>query len=311
MSRAKFRPLKAPNDTPESPEDIARLIWPMYYSDKIDGIRLTNYDGCTSAQNKPFPSRYVHDVFGVPALNGVDGEAGYGAPNSPTIFSDTYSALMTHGCVTPVNWYVFDICGPVHGHRPYRDRIKALRDVVASYAANTTNPGNIIVVEQKLVHSWEEALEQEAISLSLRYEGGMLRSPIQPYKYGRSTLIQNYLIKLKRFETREAVIIGFFEKEHNDNEATLDERGYTKRSSHKENKRAAGTLGGFIVRDLETGVEFRLGSGIGLDDDLRQKVWNNQEDYMGLIVSYKKLKLGEKDKPRNCTFRGFRDPIDL
>lgn len=305
-----FRPLKAPNETPERPEDIARLIWPMFYSPKIDGIRMTNWDGCTSAQNKSFPSRYVHDTFGVPALNGVDGEAGYGAANSPTLFSDTYSAMMTHQCTTPVNWYVFDTCAPHLAHLPYERRRIYLEEAVSAYK-NAGGLGNIVIVEQVLVRSWEEALEMETATLARGYEGGMLRSPKLGYKYGRSTLIGNHLIKLKRFETCEAKILDFYELEHNENEAVISEMGLSKRSSHKDGKRGANTLGGFTVQDIVTGVIFNLGSGIGLDAALRQEVWNNKEKYRGMLVSYKKLKLGEKDKPRNCTFRGFRSPIDL
>lgn len=307
---SQFRPLKAPNDTPESPEDIAKLRWPMYQAPKVDGIRMTNYSTPRSAQNKPFPSSYVYSTYAKGHLAWVDGESGDGEPNSPTLFSDTYSAMMTHGSMQPVNWYVFDFCDPASFHRPYKDRLEMLH-LIVDHHQEKEYPGKIIVLEQKLVHSWEEALETEQEHLALGYEGSMLRSPDAPYKFGRSTLLQNILIKLKRFETCEAVIEGFYELEHNDNEPTLDERGYTKRSSHQANKRAAGTLGGFIVRDLVTGVVFRLGSGLGLDARLRQIIWDHRPLYLGKIVSYKKLKCGEKDKPRNCTFRGFRDPIDM
>ena len=45
------------------------------------------------------------------------------------------------------------------------------------------------------------------------------------YKLGRSTFIEQGLIKLKRFEDGEAEIIGFKEKMLNQNEATIDARG--------------------------------------------------------------------------------------
>lgn len=314
-----FRPLKAPNSTPETPEEIARLKWPMYFSPKIDGIRGTNFGRMTSAQNIAFPSHFVHKYYGIQHFLGVDGELGAGPANSPTLFSDTFSAVMTHGSMTPVNWYVFDLCDPARAHWPYEKRMEELRKIVLiwdreigpNHRAELNCLWNITIVWQTLVNSWEQALEEEQRVLKLGYEGGMLRSPTAEYKYGRSTLNQNILIKLKRFETCEARIVGFFEKEHNYNEATTGEMGQTKRSTHKEGKVLAGTLGGFEVVDLKTGVQFRLGSGIGMDDNFRAHVWAHREQFLNQICSYKKLKMGEKDKPRNCTFRGLRSPIDL
>lgn len=305
-----FKPKKAPTDTPESPQDIAKLRWPMWFEPKIDGIRMTNYGKVFSAQAKPFPSNYVHTHFGSKLHLGIDGEATSGEPNDPLVFSNTYSAMMTHGSMAPVIWNVFDYCHPDHWDRSYEARLDTLLEIL--YSRKTEGlPGEIRVVERTLVKSWDEALEQEQRILLQGYEGGMLHGYGLPYKFGRGTLNQNYLIKLKRFETREAIIIGFYELEHNDNEAYIDGTGHTKRSSHKANKRLGGTLGGFRVRDCVSGVEFNLGSGLGLDAALRHHIWHNQALYLGKMVSYKKLKVGEKDKPRNCTFRGFRSPIDL
>lgn len=306
----KFRALKAPTDTPETPEDIAKLMFPMYMAPKIDGIRMTNFDGMRSAQNKILPSAYIKSAFDKEIFHGVDGEVACGESNSPTIFSDTFSAIMTHGCQTPVNWYAFDYCKPAASLEPYWKRLQILEEKVEIYRT-CGGLANIQVVKQTLVTSWDDVLEMEQQYLADGYEGGMLRGPNSYYKFGRSTLKQNILIKIKRFETCEAIITGFYELEHNDNVSELGSNGLSTRSSHRANMRPGNTLGGFCVRDIKSGVEFRLGSGLGLDIPLRQTIWNNREDYLGKIVSYKKLKIGEKDKPRNCTFRGFRDPMDM
>lgn len=311
MANGCFSPLLAYKDTPVTEKEIAKLLWPMYMSPKLDGIRMTNYGGVVSRTNKPFPSSYVKYYFALPWLLGVDGEAISGIPTSPTVFSDTFSAVMTQGCMDPVTWYAFDYCHPYWWDKPYAARLEELHKVVDHHEKTVMSAGRIIVLPQVIVNSWDEVLEQEARYLASGYEGGMIRSPLRPYKFGRSTLKENILIKIKRFETCEAIIEDFYELMHNTNEGVIDGTGHLKRSSHLSGMRPGNTLGGFHVRDCETGVRFSLGSGLGLDQGLRALIWANKEKYRGQIVSYKKLKVGEKDKPRNCTFRGFRSPIDL
>lgn len=302
-----FRCMLAYQETPVTVEDIAKLAFPMLMSPKLDGIRMSNVAGnMLSRSSKVFPSAFVHTAFGGASLSWVDGEGIYGKPNRHDVFSDTYSAMMTHGANVPIQWYVFDYFGPGTWHLPYNQRL----DFLLRVAESAGNP-NVIVLPQKLVHTWSEVLAEEARLLDEGYEGAIIRSPNASYKFGRSTLRENGLVKIKRFETREATIVGFYELEHNDNEAFTDERGFTKRTTHKEGKRASGLLGGFQVKDLESGVHFNVGSGIGMDMALRKHAWENQHLYLGRIISYKKLVVGEKEKPRNCTFRGFRDPIDM
>lgn len=314
-----FRAMLAHTDTPETEEDIARLIYPGYMSPKIDGIRGTSYGRFISRSGLLLPSAYAQEQLTDEALMGVDGEctdANY-QPFHPLTFSHAFSALMTHGSQTPVAWYVFDYCHPAWAHKPYEERLGKLTEVVQDLQTDggkyDVDKGNVRIhlLKQTRVNNWQQVLDMEAYYLSLGYEGGIFRSPTRPYKYNRSTLIENGLLKIKRFVTEEARIIGFQELMHNDNEATTDARGFTKRSSHKDGKRGGDTLGALEVEDLKTKVQFKLGSGLGLDADLRKKIWTHKEAYLNAIVSYKKLGVGEKDKPRNCTFRGFRSPIDM
>src|SRR6185312_2133715 len=114
--------------------------------------------------------------------------------------------------------------------------------------------------------------------------------------------------KLKRFEDSEATIIGFEERMQNNNEATEDAFGHTKRSSHKDNLVPSNTLGTLLVKDIKNGVEFGLGTGF--DDKIRKLIWDNKEKYLGKIVTYQYQKI-EKDRPRFPSWKGFRDERDL
>jgi DNA ligase-1 len=117
------------------------------------------------------------------------------------------------------------------------------------------------------------------------------------------------MVKLKRFSDSEAIITGVFELEHNDNEATYDERGFTKRSSAQEGKVGADTLGGFLVTDVSSGVNFSIGSGFTMAQ--RESYWKDAEALIGKIIKYKYFSIGVLDKPRHPIFLGFRDPIDM
>src|SRR5437899_138139 len=90
------------------------------------------------------------------------------------------------------------------------------------------------------------------------FEGVMLRKPDGPYKFGRSTVREGYLMKVKRFTQEEAVVVGYEEQETNLNEATKDALGHTKRSSHKAGKRPAGVLGALRVSNGHG--EFSIGT---------------------------------------------------
>jgi len=75
----------------------------------------------------------------------------------------------------------------------------------------------VIKLLPRVINSAEELDAFEAACLRDGFEGVMLRSPSGRYKFGRSTLKENLLLKLKRFEDAEAQIIGFEELSHNAN----------------------------------------------------------------------------------------------
>ena len=64
-----------------------------------------------------------------------------------------------------------------------------------------------------------------------------------------------------------------------------------------------------FYRDLESGVEFQVGSGF--DAAQRKDFWSRRETLRGKIIKYKSFKIGVKDKPRHPIFLGFRDKADM
>jgi DNA ligase-1 len=159
------------------------------------------------------------------------------------------------------------------------------------------------VNREDTILSWEESY------LTAGYEGVMLRHPGGPYKQGRSTAKEAWLLKVKRFVDAEARVIGFSEAQHNANEAKRNELGQLERSSHKAGKVGKQTLGALTVKDLKTGVEFDIGTGFTADQ--RQVFWTTGDNLIGKVVKYKSQPTGVKDKPRFPVFLGFRGNVDM
>lgn len=134
----------------------------------------------------------------------------------------------------------------------------------------------------------------------------MTRDPGSRYKYGRSTAKEQILLKVKRFEDSECVIIGVQEEMHNGNVAGRDELGRTKRSSSKDGKVGKGTMGALVVRDLKTSVEFNIGTGFTAAQ--RAEDW---ESRIGSTIVYKFFPVGVVDRPRHPVYKGPRDKNDF
>lgn len=306
-----FKPLLAwkPEKDQVLETELAKLtVWPRLVSRKLDGIRATAQQGRLKSRTlKDIPNDAIQDMFaGLP--DGLDGELIFGAPNAPDVFNKTTSAVMgnkpiNHEMAKDVKYYLFD---NYHETASFKDRYASLKDAIT----NTEEHYPIVLVEHFLVNDLDAVLHyEEKWVVNEGYEGVMLRSLEGRYKEGRSTFNEGYLLKVKRFEPSEAVIIGAYKMMHNDNVPTLSELGRTKRSSAQENLRPAGVLGGFNVRDIETGVEFSVGSGFNAAQ--KAEFWADRENLLGKIIQYKSLKIGAIDKPRHPIFLGFRDTMDM
>jgi DNA ligase-1 len=116
-------------------------------------------------------------------------------------------------------------------------------------------------------------------------------------------------MKMKRFVDGEGEVLDLIEQESNQNTAFVNELGRTARSSAKDGKVAKGTLGAYLVKNLETGVVHKVSPTGTLSD--RQAIWNDSEKYLGKIVKFKFFPTGGKDKPRFPQFVGFRDASDM
>lgn len=290
-----FKPMLACSESAHKFFD--KLRFPLLASPKLDGIRATVRNGIVYARsNKPIANLNVQSKFG--HLEWCDGELIVGDTTSKTCYRDTASVVNSKSKpACDVTFYMFDHIQ--YPNLPYTDRFDRIH--------GWKNVANIRVVPSWSCLRLTCLLQHEEQVLNQGYEGLILRDPNTPYKMGRSTANEQYLLKLKRFVDAEAEVIGFEERMHNGNVATTNELGRTSRSSHKANKSGRGDLGALICR-TPAGVIFNIGSG--WTDSERAEIWSNQDHYLRRLAKYKFFPIGQKEAPRHPVFLGWRDRLD-
>lgn len=286
--------------------DFAKIQYPVYASPKLDGIRCSIVDGkALSRTLKPIPNLHVSKALSREAFAGLDGELIVGSPTSKTVYTETVSGVMRVSGEPDVAYYVFDYHDIPAA--TYRHRLDLLKAHVPEHAQLADVSINLL--EQVLIGHQDDMLAYEAAKVEEGYEGIILRSPSAPYKFGRSTVNEGYLLKVKRFEDSEAVIIGFEEEMSNGNTAETNELGRTKRSTAAAGLVGKGSLGAFLVRDLTTGVEFSVGTGFTAEQ--RATAWRSRDRLVGSLIKYKFFPVGVKDKPRHPVYLGARSALDI
>ncbi len=300
-----IRPMLA---APAKTAELRALKWPMLASWKLDGIRAlcrrnpeTGKPELVSRKLIRIPNEHCQHLFARAEYVGLDGELMVGEWNDPNVYNKTNSGVMSVAGTPDVRWVIFDRWDSTAS---YGFRAWGTREICNGYPRDS----RVCWLSQHVMHSFEELEAFEEATLEQGYEGVILRSPTAPYKQNRSTLKQAYMLKMKRFEDSEAEVIGYAEQMRNENEATTDELGYTKRSSHQAGKVGAGILGALSVRDVRTGVEFDVGTGFTLEQ--RTNLWEGRKYLPGKLIKYRHFPVGVKDKPRFPTFVGFRDRRD-
>jgi DNA ligase-1 len=292
-----FRPLLAAN----APDDLSTLRYPVLVSPKLDGIRaVVRYGKLLSRTLKPIPNKYIRAMIEENAheLEGFDGELIVGSPTAKDVFNRTTSAVMSQDGEPDFTFHVFDILA----QGTYNERF------IASRSRLSQLPTFVRFVRQTAIIGLAGLAYFERHYLRLGYEGVMLRDPNALYKFGRSTMKEGILLKLKRFEDDEATVIGFDEKMHNENELTKDERGYAKRSTKKANLKSARTLGALVCESERFTDVFKIGTGF--DEALRKHIWKHRNSFRGKLVKFKFQRVGTIDAPRCPTFIGFRAKQD-
>lgn len=297
---ADFKPMLAA--TAKSVKDLKRFFpaGGVLASPKLDGIRCVIHPtlGPVSRNFKPIPNDYIRSVLSPEKLRHLDGEIVTYTDGRVDSFNDVSSKVMARAGEPNFKFLVFDFF--LYPKAEFVDRLVGAMNIAAY--------GPSLFVKSVTHHHMptvESFLRYGEQCLSEGYEGAMYRDPEGGYKYGRSTLTESWLVKWKQFQDAEGTVIGFEERMHNANEATVDALGRTERSSHKAGMVPAGTLGALVV-DTSWG---QLRIGTGFTDHQRATIWAAKSWYIGRKVTFKYQAEGSKDLPRFPVFKGWREDV--
>lgn len=293
-----------PSDVVHTDETIyaamQKLKYPVWATLKKDGVRAIRLDGTLKSRTrKLIPNRIIRERSLV-MPGGFDVELW-----NPSLEFNDISGIVRTECGTiedanKIEFHVLDIfSGELYSMRMNDVRIR-MRDMLSYVQFQMPyQAGNA----DQLFHYFNEVEQQDG-------EGICFRTLNSPYKQGRSTLKEQYLVKYSRFIYEEAIIVGFEEQMENGNPEKRNATGKMKRQTCAENMRPKNTLGALWVSPLIEGAylkdikQFKVATGF--NDRQRKEIWLNRSKYLGQQITYKHKPHGRLNKPRSPIFHGFR-----
>lgn len=280
--------------------DKDKIKYPILASYKLDGIRCLFKDGqMLSRSLKPIPNKQLQKRFqNLKDLSFRTGVIFDGEIYSPLLtFQEITHFVMTENIeneLVPIS-LIFN-CFDIVSFRPFSQRYETYK----SYLANEKH---VKIVKQTLINNEEELDTMFDNALNNGYEGLIIRNPDAPYKFGRSTINEGYMLKMKPFVTIDGKIKDIIERQENLNESKINELGYSYKSSSINNKKNTGIASCFVV-DYE-GKDVKV--TITGTEEFRRDIWENKEQYKNKYIEYKFMKIGLKELPRHPVFVRFRD----
>lgn len=266
---------------------VANLDYPMYASAKLDGIRCLAIGGKAYSRNmKLIPNHFVQQYFAKHKLHGLDGELLVEGD-----FNSVQSGIMSESGTPEFNYHVFDyFVEPDKFFSSRQDDLSSLFKEVAMGSRVLRHPQVKVAAAEDVQRLYEGYVY-------IGFEGLILRHQNGKYKYGRSTLKQQWMLKLKPVEDAEAKIVGYAQLMRNMDTST----------KQKENMVGVPMLGAFKVEAF--GKQFEVGSGF--DNAQRSTYWTNRDNLVGKYITFKYQELSKYGVPRFPVFKGFRNEGDI
>lgn len=272
---------------------LLALRYPVYASFKMDGIRCVTPNGqVLSRKLKPIPNKYIQKLLrDLPY--GLDGELMVEGS-----FNTLTSSIMSEAGEPNFTFKVFDILG---SKKPFKERMTEVVDICNTLALHHIEP-----VFQHLCYDQASVQAYYDLAISKGYEGLILRNPSGPYKEGRSTLNEQWMLKLKPIEDTEATIVEFTELMHNLNAPETNNVGATERNKCQAGMQESGILGALIAITTE-GTVVKVGSGF--TNEQRTEIWVNQDKYRGKMFTFKFQERTVDGAYRFPVFKGWRHDV--
>ena len=304
MKEKSFKPMLAPNEK----VDLSTLNYSLLASTKLDGIRCIFKDGeilsrslkqiqCKQLRERLEPIRKFSEENNII----FDGEI----YSSELSFQEITHFVMTQDLgdeelPASVKFYCFDSIEENKIDTPFKQRADFATLCMMRF------PDIAFPVEQVEVDNAEEVNEFFEQVLKENYEGLILRDPKGAYKYGRGTLKEGLIFKVKPFLESDAQVTGVVQATRVDEmaEKTINELGRSVTSKKKDDRI-------LIEKASAVTVDYKgqsLKVTLALTDEEKIEVWKNKESYIGKWIEYKYLAVGMKEGglPRHPTSLRWR-----
>lgn len=313
MKEKTFSPLLAPNQK----VNLDEVKYPLLASTKLDGIRVIFYKGQILTRSlKQLPNKQLREKFELireftERTNTIlDGEI----YSHELTFQEIISYCMTEdfedkksvkkfGKVKTIpeslKFYCFDSIEDGNFNQCFEARANRVCEVAFMF------PELIIGVGQDFVYSKEEVEKYFNEMLALGYEGLILRHPNGWYKFGRGTLKEGLIYKLKPFEDFDGKILDVVQSTevNEDAEKKTNELGRSVTSKKVGERHLIEKASAFVV--MYEGKELKV--TLAMTDTEKEEVWKNKESYIGRWITYKGMLVGAKDLPRHPVMLRFRE----
>ncbi|MFW6017001.1 MAG: hypothetical protein ACOCRK_11230, partial [bacterium] len=158
-------------------------------------------------------------------------------------------------------------------------------------------------VKNIYLNSPEEVINNFNTAIEKGYEGLILKHPNGYYKYGRATVKQGLMYKIKPFNTYDLIVLGVKERLENINESIINELGYKKKNKTINGGVPTGIASCFSTKYKDEPLDVTITG----TEAFRRDIWENKESYIGRIIEVKAMELGSKKVLRHPTFVRFRD----
>lgn len=285
--------------------EIDNIKFPAIASPKIDGVRgLCTGDGVVGRSLRAFNNVSFTRATECLRGSGLDFEITVGDPTDQHVCNRTTSFLNTKNSSTPdgaVTFHVFDSF--LYPDMKYVDRLAvAAKTAIALREVVQKNAGVSLVIVP-WAHVFDTVSAKHIISTHMTdgYEGSIVRLASAPYKFGRATVKEAAYLRFKYFAIEDAIVKSINEGSTNNNVATTDLRGRTKRSSAAAGKVPNKTVGSLECIDVKSGAHITVGAG-AMTAAQRKHYFENPEELIGARIKYKHMPYGAKEGKRMPTF---------
>lgn len=328
MKTKTFKPILAPNDE----ANLDEIKYPIMASYKLDGIRCIFKEGqILSRSLKPIVNKQLKEKFEPLRKYSEDHQCILdGEIYSPILpFQGISSCVMTQDfedkkaikkwaeiqeefgldvsreqALDSLKFYCFDYVDDGMLLDIYFDaRYELVNTKLTDY------DDILVSVHHDLFQCKEEIEAYFESALNNGFEGLILRDPKGKYKFGRGTLKEGIIYKVKPYRTFDAEITGVVQSTVVDPNAekTINELGRSVTSKKKDDRILIEKASAFYV-DYE-GKELKV--VLAMTDKEKEAVWANKDEFIGRTIEYKGMLIGAKDVPRHPVMVRFREDKDV